>query len=234
MSDNTKSKSGLNAVLRGVTLGATISGDGITPLADNSWFRIESIATSGSTLPIGKVTAYFKTPDSGNAITPATGDDVKPVTFTDKCKVTSDLANEKGTIDVTDDCSDGYMSWITDGFTGITGTYEQFLKFDQTDNNGLVESQKEVLNRFYDLVEDDGAGTYTVTDKNDDDLVLFILLTRKAAIGDKVTYFIVPTILGTANTTQDNKAGMNLSVSWSKAEGWAGLYERVLNVALDL
>ena len=228
-----KSKSGLQAALASAVKGTLIVGDGTAPLANNSWFMISAVKAVGSELPIEKVSAVFKTPDAANAITPAVGDNVWPITVTVQCKVTAELTNEKGSIDVSDDCSDGYMSHITDGFTGVSGSYEQFLKFDST-TQGLPTAQKDVLQRFYDIVEDSGAGVYTLKSKNDDDLYLFVFLNRAAAIGEKQTCFIIPAILTGANTTEDNKAGMNLSVTWTKAEGWAGLYERVLNVAADL
>lgn len=231
MAGNNKSQSGLQAVLTEATLGTLIEGDAATPLTANTWYKIAAIADVGSVLPIGKVTAYFK--EGSTPITPILGDDVYPVTLSAKCKVTAELTNEKGVIDVTDDCSDGYMSNITDGFTNISGSIEQFLKFENSDG-AIVAAQKDVLSRFYDIVEDDGAGVYTVTSKNDNDFILFIFLTRDVAVGKKQTCFIIPTILGSANTGQDNKAGMPLSTAWSKAEGWAGLYERVLNVASDI
>jgi hypothetical protein len=230
-----KTQSGLHAALASAEKGSLVSGDGITPLSDNSWYMIDAIASSGSTLPIGKVGAIFKTPDSGNAITPIVGDDVFPLTLTVQCKVTAEVNNEKGVIDVSDDCGDGYISSIVDGFTNISGTYSQFLKFDfDADKYDLNEQQKEVLNRFYDTVDDDGAGNYTVTDKNDDPYYLFIYLNRKAAIGEKINILIIPTILSAAANGLENKAGINFDVTWTKAEGWAGVYERVLNEALDL
>ena len=229
-----KTQSGLNAALVSAEKGTLIVGDGITPLADDSWFMIDKVASSGSTLPIGKVTAIFKTPDSGNAITPATGDDVFPLTLTTQCKVTAEVNNEKGVIDVSDDCGDGYISSIVDGFTNISGSYSQFLKFDDADKFDLNSEQEKVLNRFYDTVVDDGAGNYTVSDKNDDPYYLFIFLNRKAAIGEKVNILIVPAILSAAASSLENKAGINFDVTGTKAEGWAGVYEMTLNVALDL
>lgn len=230
-----RAKSGLNARLREATLGTLVVGDGITPLADNSWYRIENVASSGSTLPIGQTGYFFKTPDNANAITPVTGDDVYPVTFETICKVTAELTNEKGVIDITDDCSNAYIENILDGFTSISGTFEQFLKFDDgATKQQLNDVQKAILNRFLDLVEDDGGGTYTFTAKNDDDFLLFISLNKTGAIGDYVNEIIVPVILSGTSTSLENKAGMNLSVTWTKGEGPAQLYERVLNVAQDL
>lgn len=229
-----KTQSGLNAALVSAEKGTIINGDGIAALADNSWFMLDKIAASGSQLPIGKLTAMFKSPDSGNAITPIVDDNVFPLTLAIQCKVTAEVNTEKGVIDVSDDCGDGYISNIVDGFSNISGSYSQFLKFDDADKFAQNSEQKKVLNRFYDTVVDDGAGNYTLTDKNDDPYYLFIFLNRKAAIGEKVNVLIIPVILSATASSLDNKAGINLDVTWTKAEGWAGLYERTLNVALDL
>ncbi len=229
-----KTQSGLNAALVNATKGVLIVGDAIAALADNSWFMIDKIAAVGSVLPIGKITAIFRTPDGGNAITPIVGDDVFPLTLTVQCKVTADLTNEKGTIDVTDDCTDGYIEMITDGFTNISGSYTQFMKFDDTAKFDLNTEQKNIFARFYDLVDDDGAGNYVVTNKNDDAYFLMIFLNRKAAIGEKVNILIVPTIVVSLSNALENKAGISFDIAWQKGEGWAGLYERTLNVAQDL
>jgi len=224
-----KSKSGLQAALASAVKGVLITtGDTV----QDTWYQIASLGGS-TTLPIGKVGAIFKGPKTANKITLAAGDSIYPLTLTVQCKVTAELSNEKGTIDVSDDCSNGYMSSITDGFVNITGSFEQFIKFDETTQK-IPAVQKAILSRFYDIVEDTGAGVYTLTPKNDDDLLLFIFLNRKVAIGVAQSCFIIPVILGSANTTEDNKSGMNLSVSWSKAEGWAGLYEAIANTAISL
>jgi hypothetical protein len=228
-----KAQSGLNARLREAELGTLIVGDGIAALADNSWFRIDNVAASGSALPIGKVGYFFKTPDTGNAITPVVDDNVFPVTFETICKVTAEWASEKGVIDITDDCSDGYIQEILDGFTKITGSFSQFLKFeaDTSTKKTLNSTQLAILARFLDIVEDDGAGNYTFIPKNDNDFLLFISLNKSGTIGDTVNEVIVPTILSNTTSSLENKAGMNLDVTWSKGEGPAQYYQRVLNVA---
>lgn len=224
-----KSKSGKQAVLFNTVKGTLFVGDGLVALDNNAWYYIVSKADVGSALPL-EATYIFKTPDSGNAITPVVGDDLYPLTLTKVCKVDATVSNEKGTIDVTDDCSNGYNANITDGFTTISGSASGFLKFSETDGS-IGSTQKDYLNRFYDIVEDDGAGTYTLTAKNDDDIILAILKNSDQAttVGNEQVWQLVPAIL--QSTTLDNplKGAQPFDFTWTKAEGAASIYLRTTN-----
>ena len=57
-----KSKSGKKAILFQQKLGSLIEGDGIVALADNAWFKTNSILDPGTALPLG-VGYKFKSPD---------------------------------------------------------------------------------------------------------------------------------------------------------------------------
>lgn len=222
-----KSKSGKQAVLFNATKGATITGDGTTPLAVNSWFYV--VKTAGtSTLPVD-AGYVFKSPDLANQITPAVGDDVQLITLTKVCKVDASFSAETGTIDTTDDCSDGYNQMITDGFTTISGSAGGFIKFNETDDS-LVITQKDYLNRFFTVVEDDGEGVYTITGKDDSDVLLFILKNSDStATGRKQVWLIVPAIL-TSNTLDNPLKGVqNFDFAWTKGEGGATAYIRTTN-----
>lgn len=224
-----KSISGKQATLYNSVKGTLIEGDGLTALADVSWFMISAVASTGSALPIGEIGAIFKTPDSGNAITPATGDDVFPLTLTQICKTDLSVSETKGTIDVTDDCEGSYNAMIVDGFTDISGSVNGFMKFvDPT--GGLATTQKEILSRFFDIVDDDGAGNYTVTSQNDDDFILQILMdATKTATGEIQSWMNIPAILAGTVTDKPLKGVQNLDLTWNKAQGHAAVYQRTLN-----
>lgn len=227
-----KSKSGKQAILFNATRGTLIEGDGLAALADNSWFLVSSYAAT-TTLPFednnSTVGRIFKTPDSGNAITPAVGDNVYPVTMTKICKVDASLATEKGTIDVTDDCEAGYNAMIVDGFTDISGSISGFMKFG-VPGGGLAPTQQEYLERFFDIQEDDGAGTYVLTAKNDSDIYLAILKNSdQTATADKQVWFMVPAILSSLTMDNPLKGVQNFDSAWSKAQGPACVYLRTTN-----
>jgi len=222
-----KSLSGKKAILFNAEKGTLIEGNASTPLADNSWFIISAKATS-STLPL-RVGDIFKTPDSENAITPAIGDNVFPITLSKICKVDASISTEKGTIDVTDDCEEGYNAYIVDGYSDISGSGTGFLKYDETTGELGVDS-KAYLNRFFDLVSDDGAGTYSLTAKNDDDIFLAILNNSDFnSEGNIQEWLMVPAILTGITTDKPLKGVQNFDFNWQKAQGPASIYERTTN-----
>lgn len=229
-----KSKSGKQAILFNAAKGTLVEGDGSTALAANSWYQINATAAEGVTeLPLGP--GYiFKTPDALNTITPAVGDDVYPLTLTKICKADASISNEKGTIDVTDDCEEGYNAYIVDGYTDISGSISAFLKFNEP-GGGIQASQEDYLNRFFDIVEDDGAGEYILTAKNDDDIILAILNNGdQISEGDKQVWIIVPAILTGITTDKPLKGVQNFDSNWNKAQGPASVYVRTTNASEDV
>ncbi|MCK5344840.1 MAG: hypothetical protein KAR20_15620, partial [Candidatus Heimdallarchaeota archaeon] len=198
------------------------------PLADDSWFLINSKAAAASALPLD-VGYVFKTPDGGNAITPAVDDDVYPITKEKICKVDANVAATKGTLDVTDDCSYGYNEMIPDGYTDLSGDFTGFLKFN-VPGGGIAIGQRGILNRYFDFVDDDGAGVYVLTPKNDDDFLLAILQNSdQISVGDVQSWLLIPAILSGATLGKALKGVQNLDSSWAKAQGPASIYERVTN-----
>ncbi len=223
-----KAKNGKLALLYNQSLGVVAIGDGIAVLADNAWFRVDKKAASGSALPYD--TGYkFKSPDSGNAITPVVGDDVFPITLERMCKAEASVSSETGVIETTDDCSNGYIENITDGFTAQSGDVSAFMKFDDVDGD-LVPGQEAIMNRFFDIQEDDGAGAYTLTPKIDTDFQLAILQNSdQTAEGFIQNWLLIPVILSSLTTDKPLKGSQNLDFSWSKGEGPSALYKRTIN-----
>jgi len=222
-----KSKSGKQAVLFNVTKGALIIGDGTAPLADNSWFLVDKKAGT-SALPF-EIGYPFKSPDPANAITPAVGDEVYPLTFSKICKADASMSTEKGSIDTTDDCSDGYNSSILDGFVTISGSGSGFLKFDEATGD-LGATQKEYLSQFFAISEDNGAGVYALTPLKDSETMIAILKNSdQTSVGLKQQWLLVPAII--TSTTLDNplKGVQNFDFNWTKGEGKATLYQRITN-----
>ena len=225
-----KSKSGKLGIVFRATVGSLAVGDGIAALADNAWFRISAVAGSSelpfSTDPLNR---YFKSPDSGNAITPAVGDDVYPITLTKVCKTDVSLSQEKGEIDVTDDCEAGYNASITDGFTTISGSLGRFMKFDE-ETGELSEADALYMSKFYDLQTDDGAGTYVLTPKDDDDLIIaYLRNSDQIAENDIQEWIIFSAILTGLAGEGPLKGVQNGDLTFTKAQGPATRYQRTTN-----
>ena len=201
-------------------------------LTRDSWYKIFSFGTA-SALPALKVGSIFKTPEEdGDAITLATGDSVYPLTLTEVCKVDVEISGEMGVIDVTDSCDAPYMSNIPDGFTNLSGSINTFLRFDE-DTDELVPVTKDFLVKFYDIIEDDGEGTYSLTAQNDNDLLLMILLNSKnAGVDGKVeNWLITPAILNSVSNNVALKDAFKGDYGWTKGQGPASLYLRTVPTA---
>ena len=233
MSD--KAITGKVGLLFNVTKGALIVGTGLVALADNSWFMISSIHATPATSelpfnlsanPLGRV---FKTGTTATAITTAIGDNVWPLTFTKVCKTDISISQEKGEIDVTDDYEGGYNAAITDGFTDISGTAGRFMKFDETTGD-LSTADEDFLNRFWDIETDDGAGVYTITAKNDDDIYIAYLRNSTFAAATNVQIWsLFPAILTGLSGEGPLKGVQTADLTFKKAQGPAAIYKRITN-----
>lgn len=209
--------------------GTEIIGDASTPLADNAWFEVSAVAAV-STLPgDGTVTFIFKTPEATEAtpITPAIGDNVIPLTLNRICKTDLEYSAEEGTIDVTDDCGrGGFNKVILDGFVTISGTLNGFLKIG-TDGT-LQDITRENLGRFFNLVEDDSAGSYTVTERSNGKVILFILLNQDAEVDEFQNWLIITAYITTMSGGAALKDAQSTNMSFVKAEGEASAYQRLV------
>ena len=207
-----------------------IEGTGAAALADNSWFQIVAVAASSelpfSTDPLGRI---FKTGATAAAITPAVGDNVYPLTLSKICKTDVSISQETGTIDTTDDCSSGYNAMISDGFTTISGSAGRFMKFDE-ETGELSTADSDFLSRFWDLQTDDGAGVYTLTAKNDDEIILaYLRNSDQIAENDIQEWMIFPAILSGIAGEGPLKGVQNGDLTFTKGEGPATRYQRTTN-----
>jgi len=223
---------GANSVLYNAEKDTLVDSGALTA---DTWFMIATIG-SATALPVVAsqvIQSIFKSPKNvGDAITLATGDSVWPLTLTEICKVDVEISGEKGTIDTTDSCDYPFNVSIPDGFTNLSGSINTMMRFDD-DTDALVPVTKDFLSRFYDIVVDDGEGVYTLTAKNDDDLIMFLNLnSEQVAVGNVETYFVTPAILtGVANNAA-LKDVFKADYSWSKGQGPASIYQREIVAAV--
>jgi hypothetical protein len=194
-----------------------------TTEADALYLITKKAADSG--LPMPAYSMFFS-PHTGDQITLAIGDQLVPLDRTRLCKASADVSMEQGTIDVTDDCSGPYGEQILDGVTQISGSLSSFMQFDPV-TNGLTEPTTDMLNKFFDIVEDDGAGRYDYSPKNDAPMYMFVNLNSGVKPGQREVWLLMPFIVSSLSSSWGLTDAQNLDMSWSKGEGWAHVYSRL-------
>jgi len=189
---------------------------------------IELTFGASTALPALRANSIFKTPEATiNAITLAAGDEVWPLTLTEICKVDIEISGEMGTIDATDSCDYPYMVNLADDFVNYSGSINTMMRFDE-DTEEIVPVTKELLNKFVDVIDDDGEGTYTLSEFNSNDLYLMILLNSDNADTDTVVsnWMILPAVLTSNSMPIGLKDVIKNDFSWSKGQGPAQYYSR--------
>jgi len=229
-----KSK-GSDAILYIPTIGALASGPGkVLDAGDsfvNGWYKIKDFGAS-TALPDLKEGSVFKAPAGiADAITLAEGDEVFPLTLTEFCKVDVEVSAEMGTIDATDSCDYPYMVNLPDGFVNLSGSINTMLRFDNSTGE-IVPVTEELLVKFFDIITDDGEGGYELRPFNDDDILLMIHLDtrRSGTAGTYENWIITPAVLSSAAMPVAMKDVLKADYSWSKGQGPASIYKRLVPV----
>jgi hypothetical protein len=218
---------GADTILYNAVAGAVVTSGALTA---DSWYKIKAKATTGSALPALSLNSVFKTPKlAAHAITLVTGDSVWPLTLSEICKCDVEFSGEMGTIDTTDSCDYPYTTNIPDGFTSLSGSINTMLRFDDTTEE-LVAVTLEFLKKFYDIVADDGEGVYTLTEKDDSDILAMILLSKNALDADSMVenWMITPMILNSISNNIALKDVLKGDYGWTKGQGPAMLYMRTV------
>ena len=226
-----KKHKGSDTILYSAATGTLVTSG--TTLTDDTWYKINVTASVGSALPALDDGAIFKTPqNSANAITLASGDECWPLTLTEICKADVEFSGEMGVIETTDSCDYPYTANIPDGFTNLSGTINTMLRFDD-DTDELVSVTMDFLKKFYTIVQDDGEGTYTITAKDDDDLILMILMNQDATgeTGKIENWLITPAILNSVSNNIALKDVLKADYGWTKGQGPASVYTRERNAS---
>jgi len=188
---------------------------------ENKWYFIMERG-EGSNFPYDG--SVIKSPsDANNQITLVSGDKIFPIDENRMCKTSLSVSAEEGTIDVSDDCDPG--ATILDGTVAITGSIGGFFRFDdQTQEFDSVTDS--ILGHFFDTVEDDAAGVYGVTTRNNSAVYLLINLNSNANAGQVEHWLFIPAVISSFSPTLGNTEAQSRDISYSKGEGKALHYKR--------
>ena len=217
---------GADTILYSAATGTLVTTGALTA---DTWYKIKARGTV-SALPALDLNSIFKSPKfSAHEITLATGDQVWPLVLTEVCKADVEFSGEMGTIETTDSCDYPYTTNIPDGFTSLSGSINTMLRFDDVTEE-IVPVTEAFLKKFYDIVDDDGEGVYTLTAKDDSDILLMILLNKSALDEDTMVenWLITPAILNSISNNIALKDVLKADYGWTKGQGPAMFYKRTV------
>jgi hypothetical protein len=184
-----KRLSGTRNYLWIAALGTEVVGDGTTALATEGFYKITAVASSGSAWPTNAVVGdvvYNGT--GGGAITPAVGDDAKPMTLTKIAWVT-DIPNSASKEKFEDTVQiDDARSYEEGDKPEISGSWNGYFFSDDAD--ALT-----VLKRFFTVTEDDGAGSITISNPTTGVIHTFLGRNETTTSGEKNIMQYLPVIL---------------------------------------
>jgi hypothetical protein len=196
-----------------------VIGDGtITTTAKEKYFVISKAATSAIPVPEG---TFFIAPGSSQ-ITLEVGDRVLKIEPDRFCKTTASFEFAMGSVDVGDDCDPG--ATISDEILTISGSLAGLFRYDDAtqDFDNVTDI---IINRFLDIVEDDGAGVYTLHKRTDSQIYLLTLLNSGGAVGTTENWLFIPINITSMSVSLGNADPQNKDLSFSKGEGKPLIYK---------
>jgi hypothetical protein len=198
-----------------------ITGTGTNTTDAGKWYRVMEKDPAGS-LPF-PVNYIFRAPTgSSTQITLKTGDKIYPFDMDQICKTSADLSAEQGTIDASDDCNPGAS--ILDGNVVRSGSIGSLFQYN--DLTGDFDDVTDIMvSRFFDIATDDGAGSYELKLRNDDDMFMLVNLNSTAKAGQTEIWMCLPVIISSMSIALGNTDIQNRDMSWTQGEGPAVMYK---------
>jgi hypothetical protein len=198
-----------------------VAGDGtITTTGKQKYFVISK--GTGSNVPVVEGT-FFMAPNIGETlIILEVGDRLLKIDPERFCKTTASFEFAMGSVDVGDDCDPG--ATISDGILTITGSLAGLFRYDDTtgDFDNVTDI---VVNRFLDIVEDNGEGTYALHPRSDAQIYMLTLLNSGGSAGTTENWLFVPINITSMSVSLGNADPQNKELSFSKGEGKPIVYK---------
>jgi len=204
-----------------------INGDGtITTEAGQKYFVIGK--AENSNIPVYKGTFFIapKTAGSSEQIILNEGDRLFKINEERFCKTSASFEFSQGSVDVSDDCDPG--ATINDGIITISGSLAGLFRYD--DETFEFDNVTDIIvNRFLDIVEDDGNGNYELHPRTDNQIYLLTLLNSGAAKGQTNNYLFTPININSMSMSLGNTDAQSKDLSFTKGEGNPVLYKVPVN-----
>jgi hypothetical protein len=198
-----------------------VEGDGaVTTVGKQKYFVISK--ATGSTIPV-VAGGFFIAPNVGETqITLLVGDRLLKIDPERFCKTTASFEFAMGSVDVGDDCDPG--ATISDGILTITGSLAGLFRYDDVtqDFDNVTDV---VVNRFLDVIEDDGEGNYSLHPRSDAQIYLLTLLNSGGGAGTTENWLFVPINITSMSMSLGNADPQSKELSFSKGEGQPLIYK---------
>jgi hypothetical protein len=203
-------------------LSRIVHGDGKKTSQSKTWYYVVGRGEP-SGIPAGFWSgSIFRSPKAGaTPLTFRTGDRVMPIDPKRFCKTSADYSVEQGVVDVGDDCDPGAS--ILDGIIKLSGSFSGFYQED-LETGEFTDITVEILNRYFAIADDDGSGTYAITDITADIMFLMILLNSDVKAGQMEKWLLTPIILPSLSSSIGMSDAQNLDISWQQGEGRPLIY----------
>jgi hypothetical protein len=199
-----------------------VIGDGtITTAASQKYFIISKASASNITLAEG---TFFIAPGVGETqIVLKVGDRLLKIDPDRFCKTTASFEFAMGSVDVGDDCDPG--ATISDGILTISGSLAGLFRYDDVtqDFDNVTDI---IVNRFLDIIDDNGEGVYNLHPRNDAQIYLLTLLNSGGEVGTTENWLFVPINITSMSMSLGNADPQNKELSFSKGEGSPIVYKR--------
>jgi hypothetical protein len=191
-----------------------------TTAAKQKYFVISK--GTGSTVPVAPG-VFFMAPATGETqITLVTGDRLLRIDPERFCKTTASFEFAMGSVDVGDDCDPG--ATIPDGILTISGSLAGLFRYDDATGDFDIVTDV-IVNRFLDIIEDNGVGVYTLHAKSDAQIYLLTLLNSGGGGGTIENWLFVPINITSMSLSLGNADPQSKELSFSKGEGSPIVYK---------
>jgi len=188
--------------------------------AKQKYFVIEK--GTGSNIPVAKGTFFIAPEGSAMQITLVAGDRLFKINEERFCKTSASFEMSMGSVDVSDDCDPG--ATISDGILSISGSLAGLFRYDD-ETQDFDNVTDIIVNRFLDIVEDNGQGVYSLQPRTDNQIYMLTLLNSGARKGQTNNWLFTPINITSMSVSLGNTDVQNKDLSFTKGEGQPIIYK---------
>ena len=200
-----------------------VNGDGVKTTEVNAKYFVINKAED-SNIPVVRGTFFIapKTDGSSEQIILKEGDRLFKINEERFCKTNASFEFSFGSVDVGDDCDPG--ATISDGILSLSGSLAGLFRYDD-ETQDFDNVTDIIVNRFLDIVEDNGNGTYELHPRTDAQIYLLTLLNSGGKIGQTENWLFSPININSMSMSLGNSDAQNKDLSFTKGEGTPIVYK---------